>query len=112
MISPVGPTQPATITLRPEVSATSRPISAEMRDSSAARFSAACNLRRDRLPPNELVRKRSDPASTLPLYKALIFSGAVLFHSSGASPEDSPMLNKLVPVAPSAKTQSRFESII
>ena len=40
IISPVGPTEPATMTSRPEASATSRPICAEMRDSSAARASA------------------------------------------------------------------------
>ena len=66
MISPVGPIEPATITVRPEASAMSRPISAAMRDSSRARWPASCNLSRARLPPNELVKKISEPASTAP----------------------------------------------
>ena len=64
MISPVGPTQPATATGRSAASATSRPISADILESSRARRSAPCSFSRAALPPKELVRNRSAPAST------------------------------------------------
>ena len=64
MISPVGPTEPATTTLRPAASATSRPSAAARRDSSKAREAASCSLSREALAPKELVRKMSEPAST------------------------------------------------
>ena len=102
MMSPVGPTDPATMTWRPDASATSRPSSAAMRLSSNTRSSALCNFRRDAFAPNELVKNRSDPASTAPLYRALMFSGFSAFQISGASPAINPMLNRFVPVAPSA----------
>ena len=53
----------------------------------------------------EFVKKRSEPASIESRYNFLIFSGNSRFQNSGASPLCNPILNKLVPVAPSAKIQ-------
>ena len=66
MISPVGPTDPATTTVRPALSATSRPISAEIRLISCTRESKPCNFSRDAFPPKVLVRNKSLPAETDP----------------------------------------------
>ena len=73
--SPVGPTEPATTTRRPALSATSRAISAASRFSSRTRPSSLCSISRRRLPPNELVRMMSAPASTKVWCRARIFSG-------------------------------------
>jgi len=66
MISPVGPTDPATITLRPARSATSRPSSAPTLFSSRTRPWASCSFSRAAVPPKVLVRNRSLPAWTEP----------------------------------------------
>ena len=66
MISPVGPTEPATAILRSARSATLRPSSAPAMFSSRTRRCASCSFRRAAVPPKVLVRNRSLPASTDP----------------------------------------------
>ena len=102
--SPVGPTEPATTTGRPAASATARAFSAARRFSSRVRSSRLCSISRRRLAPKELVRMMSAPASTKLWWSARIVSRWVSFHSSGESPEVRPMLNRFVPVAPSARS--------
>ena len=75
--------------------------------SSRVRSCRLCSARRRRLQPNELVRMMSAPASTKLWCSARMRSGWVSFHRSGASPEVRPMLNRLVPVAPSARSTGR-----
>ena len=89
--SPVGPTEPATTTGRPALSATARAISAARRFSSRTRPSSLCSISRRRLPPKLLVRMMSAPASTKRLMQRAIFSGCSTFQSSGVLPrQDRP----------------------
>jgi hypothetical protein len=105
--SPVGPTEPATITRRPAASATARALRAARRLRSKVRSSSRCSASLRRMPPKLLVRMMSAPASTNIWCRLRMRSGWRSFHSSGASPLLSPMSNRLVPVAPSASSQSR-----
>ena len=102
--SPVGPTDPATTTGRPALSATLRAILAARRLSSRVRPSRLCSIRRRRLAPKVLVRMMSEPASTKDRCRLSIRSGCSAFQSSGESPEVRPMAKRLVPVAPSASS--------
>src|SRR5581483_8706955 len=60
------------------------------------------------LPPKELVRTMSAPASTKALCSARTRSGCAMFQASGGSPEARPIANRLVPVAPSARRKRRL----
>ena len=85
--SPVGPIDPATMIVRPVLapcaSATTRATLAAAIFNSVTRSWASCNFSRKDVPPNELVRMRSDPASRKLLCSHKISSGRSTFHNSG-----------------------------
>ncbi len=85
--SPVGPIDPATTTSLPVLlicaSAACRASLAAASLSSATRSWALCNFNRKLVPPKELVKIKSDPASIKLLCSHKISSGRSTDHNSG-----------------------------
>ena len=102
--SPVGPTEPATTTGRPAASATARAFSAASRFSSRVRVLEIVQHQAPAVGAEGIgeddVGAGIDEAL---VERADASRGWVSFHSSGESPEVSPMSKRLVPVAPSAR---------